>query len=278
MLTLVKGRAGHLAQQCEGLRRSAVPPAAHIVVNMGAAPLALPAAAWPCRVIDLPAAGLPLAAARNRAAAAADTDTLLFLDVDCIPARGLIGAVAAAMESFDGLLCAEILYLAGDEARGDWDEAGLTRAAAPHPHRAFPREGLREEANYGLFWSLAFAVRRATFDAIGGFDERFTGYGAEDTDFSFRARAAGVPLAFLGGAAAFHQHHDVYDPPLQHFADIVANARLFFARWGEWPMRGWLDEFAASGLLRLSADRLDVIRPPRADECAAARQPPTRRF
>ncbi len=276
VLTLVKGRAGHLAQQCEGLRRSAVPPAAHVIVNMDPAPLRL--SAWPCLVLDLPAAGLPLAAARNLAAARAAADTLLFLDVDCIPSAGLIGAVAAAMDSFDGLLCAEILYLAGDEARGGWDEADLRRRAVAHPHRTFPPAGLRVEPNHGLFWSLAFAVRRGTFAALGGFDERFTGYGAEDTDFSFRARAAGVPLAFLGGACAFHQHHDVYDPPLQHFSDIVANARLFFARWGEWPMRGWLEAFAARGLIRLSADRLDVIRPPRAEECAAARQPAARRF
>jgi hypothetical protein len=278
VLTLVKGREAHLAQQIEGLWRSTVPPAAHIIVNMGGGPLVLPPSPCPRTVIDFPADGLPLAAARNLAAAQAGTDVLLFLDVDCIPQAGLLAALETAMRTFDGLLCAEIRYLAGDEARGDWDEFLLLRTALPHPARDFPAAGLRLEANAGLFWSLAFAVHRRTFAALGGFDERFTGYGAEDTDFSFRARAAGVPLAFLGGAAAFHQHHDVYDPPLQHFADIVANARLFFARWGEWPMRGWLDAFAARGLLRLSADRLEVIRPPRADECGAARQPPTRRF
>jgi GT2 family glycosyltransferase len=253
-------------------------PAAHVIVNMGAAPLSLPPSPCPRHIVDLAADGLPLAAARNRAAAAAGSGTLLFLDVDCIPARGLIGAVAAAMANFDGLLCAEILYLAGGEARGTWDEADLSARAVPHPHRAFPPAGLRTEPNYGLFWSLAFAVRAETFAALGGFDERFTGYGAEDTDFAFRARAAGIALAFLGGAGAFHQHHDVYDPPLQHFADIVANARLFFARWGAWPMRGWLEAFAARGLVRLTAARLEVIRPPRPDECAAARLPAARRF
>jgi GT2 family glycosyltransferase len=278
VLTLVKGREAHLAQQIEGLRRSTVPPAAHIIVNMGGGPLALPPSPCPRTVVDFPTDGLPLAAARNRAAAQAGTDMLLFLDVDCIPQAGLLAAMETAMRTFDGLLCAEIRYLAGDEARGDWDEALLLRTALPHPARDFPAAGLRLEANAGLFWSLAFAVHRRTFAALGGFDERFTGYGAEDTDFSLRARAAGLPLAFLGGACAFHQHHDVYDPPLQHFEDILKNAQLFYDLHGTWPMRGWLDAFVAMGLTAFENGHFSIVRRPSARELAAAKKSGAARF
>jgi hypothetical protein len=40
----------------------------------------------------------------------------------------------------------------------------------------------------------------------------------------------------------------VSDPPVEHLADIVRNANRFRERWGWFPMRGWLDAFAARGL------------------------------
>ncbi|MEE7438856.1 hypothetical protein MOR12E_06120 [Methylobacterium oryzae] len=131
----------------------------------------------------------------------------------------------------------------------------------------------------GLFWSLAFAVRAATYDRLGGFDETFSGYGAEDTDLAFRAERAGVPILFLGGPRAYHQHHPGYDPPLQHFRDIVANAARFHDRHGIWPMDGWLDGFARLGLI--AADRstgIVVHRDPTPDEMEAARLSDDRPF
>lgn len=48
-----------------------------------------------------------------------------------------------------------------------------------------------------------FLVRRETFDALGGFDERFFVY-LEDLDFSFRACQAGWRSVYLADAQAFH--------------------------------------------------------------------------
>jgi GT2 family glycosyltransferase len=104
--------------------------------------------------------------------------------------------------------------------------------------------------SYEVFWSLSFALDAATWLAIGGFDEAYTGYGGEDTDFGQRACARGVPSRALGGAVVYHQWHPAPDPPLQHLRDIVRNARLFHQRWGWWPMRGWLAAFAELGLIR----------------------------
>ena len=132
----------------------------------------------------------------------------------------------------------------------------------PHPTRSFPAAGTRQELNIGLFWSLAFAIRRQSFERIGGFDERFVGYGAEDTDFGFSAQRAGLPLIFVGGIPVFHQHHDGYDPPLQHFESIVLNAQLFHRKWHFWPMRGWLDAMAAIGLISFDDVQLRLLRMP----------------
>ena len=272
VLTIVKNRPGHLTQLIEGLRRCEVQPDELVIVDMGSdPPVAVEATDFPVHIVRLDQPGLPLAAARNAAAHAARGDMLLFLDVDCIPMRGLTAAMARALTEQDALICAEALYLGPKDARGAWDEGALMRCAKPHPVRPFPAAGLREEHNAGLFWSLIFGIRRGRFVELDGFDEAFTGYGAEDTDFGFRAREAALPLLFLGGTGAFHQYHDVIDPPLQHLADIVRNARLFRQKWGIWPMEGWLAAFEKTALIAREGDTISLVRMPTKLDADAAR-------
>ncbi|WP_200866884.1 glycosyltransferase family 2 protein [Sphingobium sp. Ant17] len=272
VLTIVKDRPEHLAQLIEGLGRSETLPGELLIVDMGSdPPVEVQATPYPVHIVRLDQAGLPLAAARNAAAHAARGDMLLFLDVDCIPMRGLTTAMADALDGQDALICAEALYLGPRDARGQWDETALMSRAKPHPVRPFPAVGLREEQNAGLFWSLIFGIRRERFVELGGFDEGFSGYGAEDTDFGFRAKAAAMPLLFMGGTGAFHQYHDVIDPPLQHLADIVRNARLFRKKWGMWPMEGWLDAFEKAELIARVGDSISLLRLPTVIELDRAR-------
>ncbi|WP_267356949.1 MULTISPECIES: galactosyltransferase-related protein [unclassified Methylobacterium] len=279
VITLNKGRDAHLARLLEGLARGA-PPATCVVVEIGDAPAALPDLPFPVERVLFPYAGLPLAAARNAGRRAAQTETLVFLDVDCIPSAGLVAGLSRAIAEQDGLVCCEIGYLPAGAVVDGWREGDLDRLGQPHPVRVFPDAGVVTVAPQpGLFWSLAFAVRAGTYDRLGGFDESFSGYGAEDTDLAFRADAAGVPILFLGGPRAYHQHHPVYDPPLQHFRDIVANASRFHARHGIWPMDGWLDGFARLGLITADwRDGIIIRREPTPEEMAAARLPDTRPF
>lgn len=270
VLTLVKDREHHLIQLVEGLKRSAVAPAELIVVDMSGTPVAQPEAPFPVHVHRLQTGTLALAAARNLAAQHATSAHLLFLDVDCIPMRHCIGRMGAVFDKDDALLCADIRYLGPNDARSTWIEEVLLATGRPHPVRSFPTTGTRRETNPGLFWSLAFAIRRSRFEALGGFDEAFVGYGAEDTDFGFRAERAQTPLIFVGGAIACHQYHDSYDPPVQHLDDIVRNATIFHARWGWWPMQGWLDAFVAMGLVDYCDDGIRILRRPNAADLIAA--------
>jgi GT2 family glycosyltransferase len=222
---------------------------------------------------------MPLAAARNRAAEAATGDLLIFLDVDCIPSADLVADLTSAVSEHDGLVCCEIRYLPAGAVADGWTAQGLDRLGRPHPVRTFPARGVAPAEKPGLFWSLAFAVRAVTFDRLGGFDEGFDGYGAEDTDLAFRAAGLGIPVLFTAGPRAWHQHHPACDPPLQHFSDIVRSARRFHERHGLWPMEGWLAAFAARGLIAWDRDdRLDVLRAPTPEEIAAARLAPERAF
>nr|WP_301288633.1 MULTISPECIES: glycosyltransferase [Methylorubrum] len=278
VVTLNKGRDAHLARLIEGLARGPA-PAECVVVQMAPAPEPLPATPFPLRQVNFPSAGLPLAAARNAGRAAASGDILVFLDVDCIPSAGLVPALAAAARAHDGLVCGPIRYLPAGAVQDGWREADLLQAGLLHPARTFPASGVAETKNPGLFWSLAFAVRASTYDRLGGFDEGYDGYGAEDTDLAFRAAEIGVPVLLAGAPPAFHQHHLSCDPPLQHFADIVRNARRFRARHGLWPMDGWLDAFARLGLIGASREPdITLLRGPSPEEIAAARVPPERPF
>jgi GT2 family glycosyltransferase len=204
--------------------------------------------------VDVPGARLPLARARNAGAGAgiaSGADLLVFLDVDCIPARGMVERyVKGAQEDpAPRLLCGPVAYLPPPPPAG-YDLDRLGELAGPHPARPHPaRNETLRDGDPRLFWSLSFAVSPDVWERTGGFCEEYLGYGGEDTDFGQRAAAAGVRLDWIGGAHAHHQFHPTSDPPVQHVDDIVTNARIFFRRWGWWPMAGWLTEFERLGLV-----------------------------
>lgn len=280
--TLTRDRTAHLVNQVRGLLRSSTPPAAHVVAVMGGEDPSgdVPATPWPTRYVEVPSQGpLPLATARNEAVRAAGTEGIVLLDVDCIPGRHLIGAYAHGLQRLDAILMGGVRYLPSDAASGGVpDDDDLHRLGARHPVRPDPPPPgeLQTTDAYELFWSLSFAVRRGTMlERIGGFDEGYGGYGAEDTDLAFRAREAGVPLAWVGAAWAYHQHHDTYDPPVQHVRSIVVNARRFREVWGRWAMEGWLARFDELGLVEWDpdSDRLEFVRDPSASELEEAHRP-----
>ncbi|WP_221400823.1 glycosyltransferase family 2 protein [Parvularcula dongshanensis] len=217
---------------------------------------------------------LPLAAARNCAAKAATGDILIFLDVDCVPSPSLVMAYAMELSETDGCLMGEVLYLPEGGTR-EADVFRLDEIGSRHPSKPkAPTTGLVPEPDYGELWGLSFALRRSTFERCGGLDERFTGYGGEETDFARTLEACGVPLYRCGGARAYHQYHAVYQPPLHHFDDIVRNAELFQKKWGDWPMDYWLGQFESQGLIARGEAGIDVLRRPEAAEVDAAKAPP----
>ena len=174
----------------------------------------------------------------------------MFLDADCAPAPEMVSAYHdAATRTGPALLCGPVAYLP-PAPPGGYPASGLADLAKPHPARPAPAESdLIHRGDHRLFWSLSFATRDSTWRTLGGFCERYRGYGAEDTDLGQIARTRAIELCWVGGARAYHQHHPTIEPPTQHIDDILRNAAIFHERWRWWPMRGWLDEFAARGLV-----------------------------
>jgi len=269
VITIVAGRHDHLARQYDGLRAGLDQPDHHVVVAMGdpqvhGVPGRLPVAS----LLSVPVteAGLPLAAARNAgagAAIAAGADLLIFLDVDCIPGPALVRRYVEAAgdpRHAGHLLSGPVHYLPPPTPAG-YDLDTFADVAGPHPARPVPGDGeVLVASDHRLFWSLSFAVTARVWTAVGGFCEDYAGYGGEDTDFAETAAAAGIGLRWVGGATAYHQHHPVSRPPVEHVDDVLRNGAIFHRRWGWWPMRGWLDAFTERGLVRHDTDTDTWVR------------------
>lgn len=255
VITAAAGRHAHLRMQRAGLLAGELQPDRHVIVAMGDRELraAVPAPGPPPLVRYLPAnrRRLPLSAARNlgaRAALADGAELLVFLDVDCIPGEHLIERYAQACAVPRRLASGPVAYLPPPPEQGyRLDELAGSPA---HPARPVPADDeIVTGGDHALFWSLSFALTAATWKRIGGFCEQYVGYGGEDTDFGQLARRAGADHVWVGGAWAYHQHHESHDPPLDHVHDIVRNAQIFERRWGWTPMQGWLREFEQRGLV-----------------------------
>jgi GT2 family glycosyltransferase len=122
------------------------------------------------------------AANRNSGARAAHGTWLVFADDDIMPATAWLAAYAAA------------------SGRGDVLE-GRTTCVGGVPS---PRYHSPENAYGGVLWSCNFAVRRATFVAVAGFDEGFAFPHMEDADLRERLRAAGHAIVWVPEAVVDH--------------------------------------------------------------------------
>lgn len=276
VLTLVRGRRDHLANLLAGLAQQTRRPDEVVIAYMQDDPHDdLPDPGVPVRVLFVRDEPMPLARARNAAAQAATGDDLIFLDVDCIPAPTLVERYAEVLATSPGVYLGEVRYLPAGAVSQPIDFAALDHIGKRHPAKpALAPNDVRAVPSHGELWGLSFALPRTAWEQAGGMDEAYVGYGAEETDFAARLEAAGIPMAWVGGATAYHQHHAVHVPPYQHFDHILRNAQLFHDRWGRWCMEYWLGQFADASMIAWHADgdTLTLLRSPTPAEIAATRQ------
>jgi GT2 family glycosyltransferase len=129
--------------------------------------------------------------ARNRGAALATGDSLIFLDQDDKAADGYLEAMGRALAEHD---------LVG--ARIDHD--GLNPTSLHHARFRWQSDDVMRGNFLPATSGCAMGIRRAVFQDLGGFDERFL-Y-AQDIDLCWRAQLAGHDLAFVPDAVLAYRY------------------------------------------------------------------------
>ena len=258
IVTIVKGRRKQLANLLDSIKASTILPVDIQVVCMDDRDgITIPDGLDMNIHLVNDTHELPLAAARNMGISAAKTGNVIFIDVDCIVSPTLFENMLLALNG-EHIITAYPLYLPVVPDTGKYSD--LMDRAVMHPAREHIPVG--QPVEHLLFWSLIFAIQKQTFEKIGGFDESFVGYGAEDTDFAMMFHQADVKLIFVRDYI-LHQYHDKHDPPVNHFHSIIENATRYKQKWNVLPMQRWLKGFEAMGLIKTDQDdNITVIQEP----------------
>ncbi|NWG92559.1 MAG: glycosyltransferase family 2 protein [Parvularculaceae bacterium] len=157
-------------------------------------------------VIDLVGANLGFAAANNRAAKRAKGEWLVFLNPDAYAEPQWLDELISGAERYPWADAFGSTQLNADDP-SRIDGAGDVFHALGVAYRGcfgWPAEKLPPEGECFSPCAAAAMYRRATFEALGGFDERFFCY-AEDVDLGFRLRLSGGRAVQLRGARVLHE-------------------------------------------------------------------------
>ena len=173
----------HLARCLEFLSSSTLTPHEVIVVDDsstdGSDALARHAGA---KVVRLTGGPYGPAVARNRGAAAATGDVLVFLDADVAVHRQTLERIATTLAEHPDVAA---IFGSYDNKPAAGTFVSRYRNLL---HHFVHQQGLREAHT---FWAGCGAVRKAIFDTVGGFDERFARPSIEDIELGGRLRANG---------------------------------------------------------------------------------------
>ena len=148
---------------------------------------------------------------------------LCFADADVLIESSLDQAIDLCRSGVDAAKpYRRIVDLTADESRrvrsGDWEFVPHRPAAAP------PNREARQE--FVVFAGGLFVIRRDPYLRVGGFDERFRGWGGEDDAMTLKLGRTGMRLAECGEFPALHLWHPREPETTQGQPHYTANRQL----------------------------------------------------
>jgi|GEM_PF-1057382 len=100
--------------------------------------------------------------------------------------------------------------------------------------------GTEWTGNWQLFYSHCFCIWKESFDEADGFDENFTGWGAEDIELGYRLYKAGSKIIFNNKTKSYHLHHNI------DFVKIInslrKNYQYFIQKHNDWEIELFIKE------------------------------------
>ena len=213
-----------------------------VVVDDGSDPPLPPVSDSPLtvRVVHQPDLGFGLARARNTGARVADGEVLVFLDCDMMPEADWLAAHArwhhaasdvvsigfrahvseaeldpAAVRSRTGSLAD--LFEGRPAERPEWIEFHMVRTA---DLTAWSEDLFR------VVTGGNFGISRRFYEQVGGFDETFTQWGAEDIEFGFRAFTRAGVLVPVREAFCWHQGPGASPSPAEQASLDLQHAKI----------------------------------------------------
>lgn len=246
IVTIVKNRVRQLTNLIRSIEQSSVLPQELVVVWMGApcSESLIKSDAFHIQHRFAVDETLPIPQARNKGFGSCSQDVIFYLDVDCICSKDLFAQFLQVVRP-GVVVTSAIKYLPDTPDIADF--SALESHALPDTDESVPYSSRRLDMVRD-FTTTLFGICRQDYDTVHGFDEHYSGYGVGDIDFATRCHQHGFLLEQVP-AAVLHQYHPYCDPPINHLFDIVSNATRYKEKWGSYPLKHFLEQFAEEGLI-----------------------------
>ena len=170
------------------------------------------------RVVHQEDLGFGLARARNTGARAASNPILVFLDCDMMPEAGWLSGHARWHHAAGDVLTlgfrahVDVAGISADDVRGRAGSLEDLFAGRPSQrpewiefHMSRTNDLTAEDDIFRAVTGGNLGVSREFYETVGGYDESFTQWGTEDTEFGYRAYTRGGLLVPARDAMCWHQ-------------------------------------------------------------------------